>query len=215
MEFVRSSPSPTCSFGPREQMNQATSFLDASVVYGTSQKMMDQLRTFEGGELKMLLAPDGRELLPVSTDPNDGCNQEEQLKQGRYCFLSGDARSNENIHLTTLHLLLARQHNQITRKLSAMNPKWTDEKLFQEARKILSAEMQHITYNEFLSVILGPQLMEKLKMSPREGNYSNVYDSGLDPTIANSFAASAFRFGHTLLPVRIFKRFSHSFLFLF
>lgn len=76
--------------GPREQMNQATSFLDGSVVYGTSDSIMNQLRTFQGGELKMLVAPDGQELLPVSTDSSDGCNQEEMLKKGRYCFLSGE-----------------------------------------------------------------------------------------------------------------------------
>lgn len=184
-------------------MNQATSFLDASVVYGTSLKLMDQLRTFEGGLLKMLLTPDGREMLPVSTDPYDGCNQEEELKQGRYCFLSGDARSNENIHLTTMHLLFARQHNQIARNLSELNPNWDDEKLFQEARKIISAEMQHITYNEFLPVVLGKNLIENLNMSARADGYFGGYDSGVDPTIANSFAASAFRFGHTLLPVSV------------
>lgn len=100
-----------------------------------------------------------------------------------------------------MHLLFARQHNMIARKLATLNPDWDDEELFQESRKIVAAQIQHITYNEFLPVVLGPHLMEKLKMSPRTAGYSATYDSTLDASIANSFAASAFRFGHTLLPV--------------
>lgn len=67
----------------------------------------------------------------------------------------GDARANENLHLTSMHLIWARNHNLIARKLSSVNPNWNDEMLFQESRKILSAQMQHITYNEFLPILLG------------------------------------------------------------
>lgn len=68
---------------------------------------------------------------------------------------TGDIRANENLHLTSVHLLMARQHNTLAQKLSALNPEWNDEQVYQESRKIVSAQMQHITYNEFLPVILG------------------------------------------------------------
>uniref|UniRef100_A0A1B6C2W3 Chorion peroxidase n=1 Tax=Clastoptera arizonana TaxID=38151 RepID=A0A1B6C2W3_9HEMI len=200
MEFIRSAPAPTCALGPREQMNQVSSFIDGSVVYGNTVQLSRTLRTFQGGKLKMSLSPDGRELLPISTDPNDGCNREEENAKGRYCFIAGDLRANENLHLTSLHLLMARQHNILAQKLDDLNPDWSDEQIYQETRKIVSAQMQHISYNEFLPVILGPEMMENLEMNPKQSGYYTGYNASVDPTISNSFATSSFRFAHTLLP---------------
>uniref|UniRef100_A0A8D8S818 Chorion peroxidase n=1 Tax=Cacopsylla melanoneura TaxID=428564 RepID=A0A8D8S818_9HEMI len=200
MEFVRSSPAPACTLGPREQLNQVSSFLDGSVVYGNTEDLANRLRTFQRGELKMFTTPDGRQLLPLSTDPEDGCNEKEQNAKGKYCFMTGDARANENTHLTSMHLLLARQHNTLARQLATLNPDWDDETVYQESRRILAAQMQHVTYNEFLPVLLGPALMTKLKLSPQSSGYSQDYNPNVDPTISNNFATSAFRFAHTLIP---------------
>lgn len=103
----------------------------------------------------MYLTPDNRTLLPVSTDPTDGCNEMELNAQGKYCFESGDTRANENLHLTSMHLLWARHHNYVAESLQKINPRWNDERLFQEAKRIVGAQLQHITYAEFLPVILG------------------------------------------------------------
>ena len=59
------------------------------------------------------------------------------------------------ITLTALHTIFARQHNYLAQILSRLNPRWTDEQLFQTARQIVIAQLQHITYNEYLPVILG------------------------------------------------------------
>lgn len=103
----------------------------------------------------MYMTSDNRTLLPVSTDPLDGCNAEEENINGRYCFESGDSRANENLFLTTMHLIWARHHNYIASELKKRNSHWNDERLFQESRRIVAAQLQHITYNEFLPVILG------------------------------------------------------------
>lgn len=177
-----------------------TSFIDASTVYGSDEDTARSLREFSGGRLRMQLTPDQRELLPASTNPNDGCNRELESARGRYCFASGDARANENLHLTTMHLLWARQHNRLAGQLADINPQWDDEKLYQESRRIVGAQMQHITYNEFVPIVLGDTEVAKRGLKPFKAGFRPKNGSNVEPTVANHFAAAAFRFAHTLLP---------------
>lgn len=124
----------------------------------------------------------------------------EENSKGRYCFSSGDPRSNENLHLTSMHLLWARHHNFLANGLKNINPHWDDERLFHESRRILGAQLQHITYNEFLSVIIGKDASEQSGILSRPNGQEDSYDDKVNPAIANEFAAAAFRFAHTLLP---------------
>lgn len=45
MNFIRSAPAPTNQFGPRQQLNQASAFIDGSVIYGTADDKVQMLRT--------------------------------------------------------------------------------------------------------------------------------------------------------------------------
>ena len=51
MEFVRSSPTPRhdCSLGPRDQLNQITSYIDASNIYGSTAEEQHSLRLMKNG----------------------------------------------------------------------------------------------------------------------------------------------------------------------
>lgn len=200
MNFIRSAPAPTDRFGPRQQLNQASAYIDGSVVYGYNAEKVESLRSHVGGLLRMYVTSDNRTLLPVSTDPNDGCNDVEENAKGRYCFESGDTRANENLHLTSMHLIWARHHNYIASELERINPHWNDERLFQEAKRIVAAQLQHITYNEFLPVVLGETYSDRIGLSSDPNAENDTYNETVNPSIANVFAACAFRFAHTLIP---------------
>lgn len=151
-DYARSATAPRtgCTFGPREQLNQVTSFIDASVIYGSSKSEADALRSFSGGKLKTQKNGYGKPLLPISSNLEE-CRPVRSQK----CFKSGDIRANEHVGLAGLHTLWLREHNRLTDELKEINPHWGDETLFQEARRIVAAEIQHITYNEYLPMILG------------------------------------------------------------
>ena len=61
--------------------------------------------------------------------------------------------------------------------------------------------MQNIVYNEFLPVVLGKPTMEKYELNLSvDMEEDTVYNTSVDPTIANEFATVAYRFGHSLIP---------------
>ena len=114
------------------------------------------------------------------------------------------------------HTVWVREHNRLAKQLAYLNPHWDDERLYQEARKIVIAENQHVTYNEWLPLVLGTDYMAELDILPVTYGYNNNYDPKViiiivisaviimiilqvNPAILNSFAAAAFRFGHSLI----------------
>ncbi|XP_047379728.1 probable oxidoreductase PXDNL isoform X4 [Sciurus carolinensis] len=204
MFFTRSSP--VCGSGTtslmmnsvyaREQINQLTAYIDASSVYGSSERESQVLRDLSapGGLLRtgLLWSSSGKHLLPFSAGPPTECTRGEQESHSSPCFLAGDHRANEQLALTAMHTLWFREHNRVASVLSALNPHWDGDTLYQEARKIVGAELQHITYSHWLPKILGDPGMKMLK------EYQG-YDPNVNAGIINAFATAAFRFGHTLI----------------
>lgn len=73
----------------------------------------------------------------------------------RYVMFAGDSRVNQNAEIAVSTVAFMRLHNSLANELSAINPDWTDQTLFQEARRIVIAILQHITYAEYLPILLG------------------------------------------------------------
>lgn len=74
------------------------------------------------------------------------------------CFLGGDLRLNENGGRAALQTMLVRHHNRVAAELASINTHWGDHTLFEMARAIVGASLQHITYTEFLPTLLGMQV---------------------------------------------------------
>ncbi|XP_030318926.1 peroxidasin homolog [Calypte anna] len=203
MFFVRSSP--VCGSGmtsllmnsvyAREQINHLTSYIDASNVYGSTEQESRELRDLSSraGLLKQgrVVPSSGKHLLPFAVGPPTECMRDEN-ESPVPCFLAGDHRANEQLGLTAMHTLWFREHNRVAAELAALNPHWDGDLLYHEARKIVGAQMQHITYAQWLPKVLGEAGMKML------GEYKG-YDPNVNAGILNAFATAAFRFGHTLI----------------
>ncbi|EDV91128.1 GH17282 [Drosophila grimshawi] len=185
-------PSADCQLSYGKQRSKVTHFLDASPVYGSNEEAARDLRTFHGGRLRMF-NDFGRDLLPLTSDKS-ACGSDEP---GKSCFKSGDGRTNQIISLITLQIVFAREHNRICDVLAKLNPTATDEWLYQEARRIVIAELQHITYNEYLPAVIGPKQVKRFRLTPQHQGYSTDYSVDVNPAITNEFSGAAFRMGHS------------------
>uniref|UniRef100_A0A0N5AN51 peroxidase n=1 Tax=Syphacia muris TaxID=451379 RepID=A0A0N5AN51_9BILA len=176
---------PVCGLRPRQQLNENTAFIDASTLYGSSPKDISKFRDRKTGFLKMnrfknqIVLPFDAKKCPF-------------LKKCTASFVAGDGRASLFLGLSSLHILFAREHNRIVSILHKINPKWSADRLFQEVRKIVGAEIQVIVYNEFLPKLLGDALDVVV------GSYTG-YNPEVDPSISNVFSAAAYRFGHGML----------------
>ena len=180
----------TSTTNPRQQINTITAWLDGSMVYGSDAATAMKLRTLSGGKLKL----DANGMLPENNSTNfpSGTvplvNDAHRVPDNEL-FAAGDVRANENIELTSLHALFVREHNRWADRLKALNPQLSDEQLYVRARALVIAELQAITYNEWLPAILGPNAI-----APYRG-----YNPRVNPQLSNEFSTAAFRFGHSLL----------------
>ncbi len=186
LPFTRAQFDPatgTSTANPRDPITAVTSFLDGSMVYGSDPARAAALRTFSGGQLK---SSDGG-LLPLNSlglpMENDGPFPLTDM------FMAGDVRANENLELTSIQTLFMREHNYQASLLAKQHPRWTDEQLYQGARQIVIAEIQAITFNEFLPALLGSGAI-----APYSG-----YDPTINPGITPEFSEAAYRFGHSAL----------------
>lgn len=176
---------------PREHVNVLTAFIDGSAVYGSDEYRANWLRSFESGKLKVSKG----NLMPYNTitgeydapiDQN-APHMDDAVKQAEKLFVAGDVRADENPLLIAMHNLFVREHNTVCDELLLEHPDWTDEQLYQHARKIVGGKIQAIVYEEWLPVLGIP-------MDPYTG-----YKPDVNPQLFNEFTAAGFRVGHTLL----------------
>lgn len=103
----------------------------------------------------------------------------------------GNPRGNENPYLLTFGVIWFRWHNFLAKCLAKRNRDWSNERIFNEARKWVIASQQQIIFYEWLP--------EFLHDSMNESTYK-AYNPTIDPQIEQLFQSAAFRFGHTLVP---------------
>lgn len=88
------------------------------------------------------------------------------------------------------------EHNRLAQRFQQITS-WNDERIYQETRRIVIAELQQVTYNEYLPVILGPGAINEYSLGVATWS---TYNPSVDPTIVNEFSTAAYRFGHSMVP---------------
>jgi Animal haem peroxidase/Cellulose binding domain len=186
--FNRSVPAPgTGVNNPRQQVNSESSYIDAASVYSNSATRLDWLR--EGAVDGNPTNNNGRLLLqnnylPRRTARGNASTAPAMDADGilranpNNAMVAGDVRANENLFLTATHTLFAREHNRIVNSLPAS---LSEEDKFQIARRVIIAEQQYITYNEWLPA-MGVSLPA----------YSG-YNPGVNASLSNEFATVGYR----------------------
>jgi peroxidase len=187
IEFTRSAAAEgTGRDSVRQQVNTVSSYIDAFAVYGGTRDRLDWLRVgpLDGDPTNngaRLLTDDG--YLPTGAS-RPGANTPSMELVGRLmadpdaAIVAGDLRANENVALTATQTLFVREHNRI---VAALPRDLSEEVKFAIARRVVGAEQQWITYNEFLPAM-------GVDLPPYEG-----YDPTVDPSITNEFATVGFR----------------------
>ncbi|NJN46896.1 MAG: hypothetical protein HC808_10925 [Candidatus Competibacteraceae bacterium] len=162
-------------------MNEITAWIDASNVYGSDSERALALRTLDGtGRLRT--SDDG--LLPFNDVGLANAGGDSAA-----LFLAGDVRANEQVGLTALHTLFVREHNRLADNIRNDNPKLSGDEIYERARRIVGAQMQVITYREYIPALMGRDALRRYR------GYRQDVDSG----IANEFATASYRYGHSAL----------------
>ncbi len=195
IEFTRTPAAPGTGVGRtvRQHINTVSSYIDGSSVYGDFPDRLEWLRTgpvdgrIINNGAKLLLA--GDRMLPRRDSRGNASTAPEMALQGRLmgmpgrAMVAGDVRANENIALTATHTLFAREHNRIVDLLPRL---LTEEQKFQIARRVIGAEQQFITYDEFLPAL-------GVRLSDYRG-----YNSNVNATLGNEFAVVGYR-AHSMI----------------
>jgi peroxidase len=171
-----------CNYGPREQLNRYSHYLDLSYLYSNSYHSRKRV----GGQLRFSVNANGEITFPLK-NPN-GC----PYARGSI-YHTGDVNGEQNVYLTAAQTIWLRNHNQVADGLQKINPHWDDETLFQQARRINIAMYQHVVYNEYLPQLLGPSTTKIYDIEPLTWGYYDKYNPNLYPQLLNEFSAAAFR----------------------
>jgi hypothetical protein len=187
--FTRTAAAPgTGVNNARQQINTQDSYIDAEAVYGSTDTRLDWMRNGsldgnpDNNQATLMMATGN--YLPRATARGNASTAPSMAVDGHLlanpsnAVIAGDMRANEQAGLTAVQTLFAREHNRIVGLLPS---NMSQEDKFQIARAVVIAEIQNITYTEFLPAM-------GVNLPTYQG-----YNPNLNPSTADEFATVGYR----------------------
>ncbi|CAN5224424.1 heme peroxidase family protein [soil metagenome] len=182
----------------QELVNFRTPRLDLDSVYGAGPQ--DQPFLYEWADrnnrgVKLLV---GR--LPAGND-----RAEEDLPRNEEGLaLIGDARNDENLIVSQLHLLFIRFHNNVVEQVRKDEPALAGQELFERARTHVRRHYQWIVVDDFLRRVVGQDLVDEvLRPAATPDDTPTVrrlfFEWEDELFIPVEFSGAAYRFGHAMV----------------
>ena len=161
-------------------LNTISPLLDAACVYGNSKEVSMNLRSQKAGQMRMSRSMSDEAIL--------------SMDDRHRLFQAGDSRVNENAPLTAMYTLWTREHNALAVVLAELHPEWKDEQIYWMARRMVTAEIQSITYHEWLPALFGGEDRVPALETTRP------LASETETILSLAFSVVAFRGAHSMVP---------------
>ena len=178
---------------PVKSQNLRSPTLDLDCIYGLGPEAQPYL--FEQGG-----AFGGAKLLTGADNPGQaGIAEHDLLRAPNGRAIIGDPRNDENRIISQIQLAIIRFHNHVCDTLNAEEG-LEGHDLYEAARETTTWHYQWALVNDFLTAICGEPVVERILGCGRQVYCGNV------PFIPVEFSVAAYRFGHSMIPMKLQTR---------
>jgi hypothetical protein len=168
---------------PRALVNFRTPRFDLDSLYGSGPADQPFLYDWRGD-----VSHRGAKLLVGRNPPDEGFALVDLPRNDQGRALTGDARNDENLIISQLHLLFVRFHNKIVDRVLQGDRRLQAGEVFERAQRLVRWHYQWIVTHDFLLHVVGPERARAVLQRA-------------SPTIdiPVEFSGAAYRFGHSMV----------------
>lgn len=184
----------TSTLGEQQDPGSLTNFrtpaFELDSLYGGGPQASPQLydQSSDGRGIKFLV-----EEIPDSPSASRGSIMRYDVPcDSQNVALIGDARNDENLIVSQLHLAFLKFHNSVVDHVSNTSGLTNPSEIFAEAQRLVRWHYQWIIVHEFLPKTVGPDMVQNVLTQGRQ-----FYHWQNDPFIPVEFSVGAYRFGHS------------------
>jgi hypothetical protein len=187
---------------PLRTINFRTAAFDLDSVYGDGPQGSPQLYETVNGRIKFIV----QRIPGAETVSRHNAPRFDLPRDAAANAIAAESRNDENSVISQMQVAFLSFHNAVTDWLAAQ-PAYqgvSTDKLFRDARRLVTWHYQWIILHEFLPKTIGPDLLAKiLRDGPQfyrpqdPDNRFHATNGDSMPRIPIEFAAAAYRFGHS------------------